>query len=136
MQAPLPPIIRILFKRLRNRSLNSSVSSLAPSGYQCNLRTKGNANIHRRIRYMVLRCPGGDTDDLVRHARQSGLVGSISGTLWRLDIPGSFGLMLACHGWGRERLEVLLMEFERLDVRVTDPYKRVDIGAIRKRLGL
>jgi hypothetical protein len=37
---------------------------------------------------------------------------------------------------GRERLEALLMEYERHDERVTDPYKRVDIGAIRKRLGL
>jgi hypothetical protein len=129
MRAPLPPITRILFKHLRNRSKNTSISSSAPSGYQCNFQTKGTANIQRRIRYMVLRCPGGDTDDLVRHVRQSGLVGSISGTLWRLDIPGSFGLMLACHGWGRERLGVLLMEFERLDERVTDPYKRVDIGS-------
>jgi hypothetical protein len=85
MQAPLPPNIRILLKHLRNRSLTLSIFSLAPSGYQCNLRTKGNANIHQRIRSMVLRCPGGDTDDLVRHVRQS----TRSNSRW--SIPTTFG---------------------------------------------
>lgn len=37
---------------------------------------------------------------------------------------------------GRERLEALLMEFERLNERAPDPNLRVDLAAIRRRLGL
>jgi hypothetical protein len=37
---------------------------------------------------------------------------------------------------GRERLEALLLEFERRNEEVPQPELRVDIGAIRKRLGL
>jgi len=37
---------------------------------------------------------------------------------------------------GRERLEALLLQFERMDERIPEPELRVDVAAMRKRLGL
>ncbi|MGH9823465.1 MAG: hypothetical protein ACREDR_09465 [Blastocatellia bacterium] len=37
---------------------------------------------------------------------------------------------------GRERLEALLLEVERMNKRSPDPNLRVDLAAMRKRLGL
>jgi SEC-C motif/Protein of unknown function (DUF2384) len=37
---------------------------------------------------------------------------------------------------GRERLEALLVEFERRNEEVSQPHLRVDINAIREKLGL
>ncbi len=37
---------------------------------------------------------------------------------------------------GRERLEALLLEFERRNEEVSQPYLRVDIESMRKTLGL